>query len=665
MGKLSKILGAILALILVVIVVLYFVASRYLTPERIKAFIVPPLEEATGLKVSIGEIKRAGFFGVKVTQVNFADPQVQKNVISAEELRLSLKLSPLLKGKLVVSEVAFIHPKILIIRKPDGSINLVKYFSAKETTKPQEAPPAKKEPGKLALIFQSIKIENAKINFIDLKKELPPAEGKFSLNGGLKLEGTSLAFFGKGHLNLTVEKYPLIENLQFKALVKGKENQIIFEGGKVLKGKVEGKVLLAEDTLKGLIKLSKASFKEGENLAKVLRPYFFPEAELPELDGHFNVEISLAGKTANPLIAVSLYPKPLKIKQGPYEIITEGLIRATRTEVSPKIDVAINGEKLNVSGKISLKEALPKVDLLISTKKLDLKALIPKGEKETPSKEASKEQTPSKAGKASLAIPITGKIRFQGDEVCYQVCAKDTKAEIVLTKERIDLKTFNFLLAGALAQLNGTVTDLSKTPKIKFAYSIAGADLPALVQNFLPKSTYFASGKVWTEGSFSARGLEAETIKKSLTGQGNARFMQIGFKENPITILVAQILKIDELKSPSFEQGKLKYSIVNGWVNVKGNFSREGLLINLAGKIGLDGQLNLTPKLLLTGKYASIFVRSFPGASLFRGPNGYEIPLTISGTIESPKVSLKEVEEKVKEKVKEKAIKEIFKLLGQ
>ncbi|OAG28699.1 AsmA family protein [Thermodesulfatator autotrophicus] len=666
MGKITKILGAILVVVIVVTIVLYFVASRYLTPERIKAFIVPPLEEATGLKVSIGDIKRAGLFGVKVNQVKFLDPVVKKDVISADELRLSLKLSPLLKGKLVVSEVAFIRPYIFVIREKDGSINLTKYFAPEETAPTQETPPAQKEPAKLALIFQSIKIEAAKIKFVDQKKELPPAEGTFSLNGGLKLEGTSLVFTGDGQLNVKVDKYPLVEDLRFNALVRGKENQIKLVGGKILKGKVLGEIVLNEEKIKGLIRLSQASFKEGENLAKVLKPYLFPEAEIPALDGGFDVEITLAGTISKPIVESSVYPKPLKIYQKPYTIVAEGEIKASVEEVLPKINLTVNGEKFSINGKVSLKEALPRADLLISAQKLNLKALIPEGEKEAPEKPSQpEEKRVSQKKKASLVLPITGKIRFKAEEVCYQVCAKDARAEIVLNKERLDLKNFSFFLAGALAQVNGNVTNLSDTPKIKFAYSLAGADLPTLAQSFFSKSDYFASGKVWTEGAFSALGIEAEAVKKTLTGQGNARFMQLGLKENNITSLVAQVLRIEELKALKFDQGKLNYAVANGWVNVKGKFSREGLLLNLTGRVGLDGRLDLIPRLLFSGKYASLFAKNFPGASLFRTQKGYEVPLSIAGTLEKPKVSLKEVEEKVKEKVKEKAVKEIFKLLGQ
>ncbi|WP_022852615.1 DUF748 domain-containing protein [Thermodesulfatator atlanticus] len=662
MNKLAKILAAVLVVFLVVIVGIYFVASRYLTPERIEALIVPPLEKATGLQVSIGEIKRSGFFGIKVSKIDFKDPKTHQNIIAADELRLALKLSPLLQGKLVVSEVAFIRPRVLIVREKDGTINLVRYFGPKEAAKPaKEVPPKEAPPKELALVFQNLKIEKALIEFVDLKKELPPAKATFSLAGGLKVKGTSLVFSGDGSFDLLMNNYALVKGLSFKAQATGRETKFVLNGGKILSGTMKGEILLSGQKIKGNISLNKASFKEAEELAKALKPYLFPEAELPRLDGNFDVEIALAGTTQNPLYALTFYPKPLLLEQKPYTLQAEGLIRVNPEEVSPKLKVAVNGEKMDISGKISLKGTPPYANLLITAEKFNLKSLLPEEEK------ANQEEIPSNKEPQKnkpLVLPIAGNIQFKAGEVCYTLCAEDVKANIKLAQDRIDLKNLNFLFAGAISQVNGNVSELSKTPKLKFAYSVAGADLPTLGESFFPESNYFVSGKVWSEGAFSALGLGSDAIKKTLSGQGNAKFLQVGLKENAITTLAAQLLHVDELKNLMFENGSLGYTVKDGLVNLKGHFAKEGLALDLLGQVGLDGRLNLSPKLKLSGKLAKVFAKKFPGASLFKTKTGYEIPLTIKGTVEKPKVSLVGVEEKVKEKIEEKAVEQIFKFLG-
>ncbi len=650
--KVLKVLVGILIIVLLVVAGTVFLAQRYLTEDRIKALIIPPLEEATGLKVKIGEVKRSGLFGAKVTRVSFLDPVEKQRVLSTDELRVALRFLPLIRGELNVTELVFIRPKVAIVREKDGRLNLERYFlKGKETSRETEA----KGPPKIALVFQNLRIEKAQISFRDERKELPPAEVLFSLDSKLSLAGGRLALDGHGNLEASVAGAPLVSDLKFR-LFSGSGIKVSLLGGKVFDGELTGEISLREERLLGLIRLEKADFQVLAQLAQRLKPYFFPESELPALAGKFDLETDLSGSTKAPQIQAVFKAHPLKITYEPYRIEITGQGLWQKMVFSPQFRISFNGEELNLSGRIDLQPKVPKVDLLIEGEKFDLKPLLAEGP-ETLEKDSS---TAKGEKHEALSIPVTGKLKLHLAELCYLVCAKEVKSEIDLSPGEIDLRDLNFFLGGAVTQANGKITGLPKHPRGQMAYSVAGLDLPALLQALVPESNYFTSGKVWSEGNFTFQGLEGSRIKKTLNGLGKAKFLNLGLKPSPVTQALANLLRMEELRNLHFREGQGRFQVKNGLVHLRGKFQHEGLGLLIEGTVGLDGRLNLTPEIFFQGQMAKLFAQRFPGASLFKTDKGYAIPITIQGTLSEPKLALVQVERKIKEK----AVEKLFQFLG-
>ena len=650
MKRLGQVLAVIIILILLGLGALYFVASKYLTPERVKAYLIPPLEEGTGLKVSLGAVAREGFSGVRVTDLRFTSPETGKVVFSVEEMRVSLKLSPLLKGKLLVSQATFLHPSLSLVREKDGRLNLEKLIP-RGKARPQEKAP---RPSRLAFVFQDIRVEGAKITFRDELKKLPPAEAGLSLGARLSLAGGRLGLSGEGRLDLSVAGYPLVQGLRFEASGAGERLTLRLKDGNILSGRPAGEFLVGEGGFDGAFSLKGASFEEGEKFSKRLKPFFFPGAKIPPLAGQFDLNAQAKSKEKGLSYHLVLSLKPLQTKVETYKIFTTGTLEATPEILTPKLNLTINDQEIALKGKVLLAQRPPRADLALSSPHLDLRALLGQG----PEAEGPKNKTGAK--KPPLILPLSGRIRFVGQEVCYRVCAKEVKTTLLLSPKKFTLRDLNLLLAGAIVQAQGQAI-LGENPKVRLAYSVAGADLPLLLKAFLPESDLVTSGRLWTEGTFWGRGLEVESLKKTLTGKGQAKFLNLGFKETKLTNLVAALLDMPALKSPSFEKGKILFTVKDGLADVKGKFSREGLIVLLLGKVGLDGRLNLKPHLIFTGELAEAFKRRFPGASLFRTEKGYEVTVSVTGTVEEPKVSLVQG---IEEKLKEKAKKELFKFLS-
>jgi len=608
--------------------------------------------------VNIAGVGRSGLFGVKVTGVSFLDPAEKEKVISADELRLSLRLLPLLHGEIVVTELVFVKPQILIVREKDGRLNLERYFAGKkEAEKKEEA----KGPPKMALVFQNLKVEQAHILFRDEMKKLPPAEGVFSLSAKLSFSEGKLALDGEGRLDLQAAGAPVVSDLKFRLHASGETIVVTLLGGKVLEGNLTGEIKLHQEAISGLIKLEKADFKALDQLAQKLKPYFFPEAELPSIAGQFDLVAHISGSVKNPVIKATFKPHPLRVHSPPYRLEISGQGTLQDMVLQPDFDISINGEKLKLTGKIDLRPKVPRADLLISAQKFNVKPLLP--EESAPPKETKVSAT-KKPAKGSLSVPLTGKIRIQMAELCYLLCAKDVKSEIDLKTREITLRDLSLLLAGATIQAQGRLTNLTQTPRGRFSFSLAGLDLPLLLDSLVPKSNYFASGRVWSEGNFAFQGLEADLIKKTLSGLGKAKFLDLGLKPSPITDALASLLRMDELKRLHFKNGEGSFEVKNGLVHLRGKFQHEGLGLSLQGTIGLDGRLNLTPKIFFQGKMAELFAKRFPAASLFKTQTGYVVPLTIRGTLDQPKLALVQVEKKIKEKAKEKAMEKLFQFLG-
>ncbi len=650
MSRLLKILGFLIAIFLLVLAAVFFLANRYLTEDRVKALIIPPLEEATGLKISIGQIKRKGFTSVKISEVKFSDPETNQKVIGVEELRLSLRFVPLLRGEVVVGELLFKRPSLLVTREEDGRLNLEKYW-LKEEKRGGPKKPSKPSAPKLAFIFQNLKIQRARIAFLDRKGELPPIKAEISFDTNLAFSRKGLALKGQGVLSsLEVASFPLGRQIFFTVDLFPQKARIRLTKGFLLEGKINGEIHFSGQDLRGEILLSRASFEALGKFAEHIRPYSFPETELPSISGAFDLRIDLSGTMAKPSYKVTLSPNPLAVEYPPYHLEVRGEALLSDNILRPEFSIGLNGESFKLKGLVSdLDQSLPKVDFLLTAERLKLKTLVP----EKRSSQAPKGSSQGSASSPFLLIPAQGRLRFQVKELCYQVCSQDVSGEVVFSPKVVELKDLRLILAKAQTQITGKMTHLVKQPQISLNFSLAGMELPLLLQDLWPGSAYVSSGKVWAEGVFQTKGVNFLAWRKNLSGKGVTVFENLGFKESPLSIILAKVLKTPKLKQLRFQKGKAGFVVKQGQISVQGKFYQKELKLFLKGEIGLDGQLNLRPLLVFEGPLASELKTRFPPARFFEKGKSIEIPLQLKGTFSKPKISVplqQELQEKIQEK---------------
>ena len=84
MGKVGKILGGLIALVVIVVVGVNIAVRTYLTDERIKGLVVPQAEKALGRKVDIGEISVGLLKGITIRDFSVKENNGTSNFIKID-----------------------------------------------------------------------------------------------------------------------------------------------------------------------------------------------------------------------------------------------------------------------------------------------------------------------------------------------------------------------------------------------------------------------------------------------------------------------------------------------------------------------------------------------------------------------------------------------------
>ena len=141
MNKLVKI-GAIVAGVLVVlVVVLTILAKMLITPERVRATVVPMAEKALEREVHLGEIQVSLFSGISLRDLKIMEKDGEDVFVGTDQVVLRYRFWPLLFLQVVVDEVRLDKPKIRVVRKEDGSFNFSDLLG-EGAEAPAEAPSA-------------------------------------------------------------------------------------------------------------------------------------------------------------------------------------------------------------------------------------------------------------------------------------------------------------------------------------------------------------------------------------------------------------------------------------------------------------------------------------------------------------------------------------------
>lgn len=191
-----------IGLVFVLFLGLSILVKTYLKSDTLKSLIIPKVEQATGRKLGISEIRVSLFRGIVVKGIILKEHDGSKDFIKADEFVLDYQLWPLLRKQLVITRVELVSPTILVRREKDGTYN---FSDLTEKTSGTTKAPSTPEPEKglpLSISADRIDIKNARVEFTDTEKTIPDIVA--NADAGLKLSlGTDMKEMkASGFLNL-------------------------------------------------------------------------------------------------------------------------------------------------------------------------------------------------------------------------------------------------------------------------------------------------------------------------------------------------------------------------------------------------------------------------------------------------------------------------------
>ena len=140
----------------------------YLNDERIRAMVVPQIEEALGREVQLDRVSFAlfrTFPNVGLVMEGFSIPENEDTLVSFNELVVSVKLWPLFDGNYEVNSLDLTGAQLVYVIFPDGSTNLDSFFDDADST-------ATADSSTTRIDLNSITITDATIRYIDLQGDM-------------------------------------------------------------------------------------------------------------------------------------------------------------------------------------------------------------------------------------------------------------------------------------------------------------------------------------------------------------------------------------------------------------------------------------------------------------------------------------------------------------
>jgi len=210
LNKTAKIWIIILCIPVVLIVAAGIAAKLYFTSDRLKALVVPKIEDATHRTVSVGDISLSIFpsLAVSIDDLkisNMAGSSFDRDeFISLDNLQLNVKILELLHSKLEIAYVIVNHPVIYLETSKDGRSNYSSSAPGEKSNVKVTVSTDNSSSG--ALLLSNLEINDGEIEQVDKKfdvhmlikgfhqtanVEMPTGENTFYVKGTSSIESFS------------------------------------------------------------------------------------------------------------------------------------------------------------------------------------------------------------------------------------------------------------------------------------------------------------------------------------------------------------------------------------------------------------------------------------------------------------------------------------------
>lgn len=167
MSKLWKIGVGLLVVAGIVLIALSVLVKLFVTPERVKAALLPLAEQALHRQITLGEVKVGLFTGIELKALTVSDPGEGEPFVTADRVLLRFQLLPLLAKRVIIDEITLERPQIRLIRRTDGAYNISDLLTPKTAAPSSETAVPAEEATPLYVLVTTAKIDNGRLTFID------------------------------------------------------------------------------------------------------------------------------------------------------------------------------------------------------------------------------------------------------------------------------------------------------------------------------------------------------------------------------------------------------------------------------------------------------------------------------------------------------------------
>lgn len=205
MGKRKKVIISVIIAIFVIFFGFGIFVKLYLSGEKLKAFVVPRIEEAIGRKVLLKDIALSVFKGIVVSDLKVMNIDGNGVFIKADKFILAYEPFALIRKRFVISRIEIVSPSVDIKRYANGIYNITE---GKPKEKPKEpdrqdtSPRPTKKDLPVSVVADKVLIKSAKITFVDDKKEFPKTSLIFDADIRCSLGNNLSAVLERGNIKL-------------------------------------------------------------------------------------------------------------------------------------------------------------------------------------------------------------------------------------------------------------------------------------------------------------------------------------------------------------------------------------------------------------------------------------------------------------------------------
>ncbi len=628
-----------------VFVALLVVAKVMITPERVRAAVVPLVEESLERNLQLGEIDISIFSGIVLNDLVLTERESAEPFVAVEKAVLRYRLWPLFLLKVEVDELRLERPTVHLTRLRDGSFNfsdLTESSEATVTEKPIQNTASETSP--VGVYVSEIVIVDGLLVFVDQAEE--------------KAVQQTLSA-----LNLTVKDFSLTEPFQFSLDTDWNGNEIALTGQfdlDDLAADLSARLNAIQIEVKGDL-LAEA---KGDRLRVEIS---LPATAVSELLGSIPTELGalpdmsgLTGQIAAEVILDGLVSDPTNLlRTGRIDLnnitavtkFTENSLNGTvmlerKSLQTDNLVLRINDQALDVYVEVRNFMQQPlQADFTMHSSRIDLDSFIPVTEgspqtKTSPEPVVQSAVQPVELGPFDLPVEINGTVEIE--QLLYHgLPMQDFTVHLALKNNKLTFERLSMSVAGGRLEQSGQVDLGVQGLRYNNQSSLQNVQLNPVVKALQPELAKSLFGVVSGQINMRGAGTLESSIKNNLRGDGDFTLHQAKLTNMPALDSAAILLNMPEIREIVIDDGQATFKVAKSLLSI--DLKSKGPLFKLttAGTIALDGQLGLKAHLFMSPQLSGKLDKKGLLRNILVGKDGWaSVPLRVKGHHSSPQVSL-------------------------